>query len=650
MSTGSAPDDERSTCSVCLEPYKGRNPKLLPCFHTFCLPCLKDLEVHHMVSADSKGCEEDGSKKPLTFPCPTCRADIIVPTGGVTQFQSNFYLNLETLTCDVCGEGKEAKYSCSDCGQNMCAKCQRCHDKFTSNHQVQPLAPYLQHSSEMSLNPDLERKREEQLSVLEAALATMKEEENKLQRERQAVADVISRRADALRALVTQAEERSQKALAGVADRMEKHIKESIGTLRQKHSKIFRLLPQEDTKGQANLMLKNALLSDADFQYYHQRCSKDRQTKKVLHQFKDCAIDIHIVEAYIGKVCGDDEPVGETETRLVSNETDAADSLAHDLTVKPQPSEKLKLTDDAAEIRDTLETLETTPDNECKHSDKKYIKSIQDENARLQMDVAALKENISTIQQSMITSKDISSIQKDMAGLQEKLTGDITMLQKSIIGIQEGCSDHSTEIKKIHCDTSKDISSILKDMAGLQEKLTCDFAMLQKNITVIQEGYSDHSTEIKKIQCDIQNLVKDLKTFKEKSCSMVAFHAEVNEDIELTMEWKPLILYDDVYNLGQAYDTETGVFTAPVAGTYFFMARTLRQNGLGCCSIAISVQGCNYTSSYSHDGELQAGVGCTVHLVYRLTRGQKVWLEAFGDSELVDFATCFSGMLVRPEV
>ncbi|XP_025098763.1 uncharacterized protein LOC112566674 isoform X6 [Pomacea canaliculata] len=600
MSTGSAPDDERSTCSVCLEPYKGRNPKLLPCFHTFCLPCLKDLEVHHMASADSKGCEEEGSKKPLTFSCPTCRADVTVPSGGVTQFQSNFYLNLETLTCDVCGEGKEAKYICSDCGQNMCAKCQRYHDKFTSNHQVQLLASHFQHSSEMSLNPDLERKREEQLSVLEAALATMKEEKNTLQRERQAVADVISRRADAVRALVTQAEERTQKALAEVADRIERYFKESIGTLRQKHSKIFRLLPQEDTKGQVNRILKNVLLSDADFQYYQQRCSKDRQTTKVLHQFKDCAIDIHIVEAYIGTVCGDDEPVDETETSLVCNETDVADSLAHDLTVKPQPSEKLKLIDDVAEIRDTLDTLETTADNECKHLDEKYIKSIKDENAKLQMDVATLKENISTIQQSMITSKDISSIQKDMAGLQEKLTGDTTMLQK--------------------------------------------------NITVIQEGCSDHSTEVKKIQCDINNLVKDLKSFKEKSCIMVAFHAELKEDIKVTMELKPLILHDDAYNLGQAYDTKTGVFTAPVAGTYFFMGRTFRNTGSGLCGLFIYVEKSNVSSSLSHDGELKAGVGCTVHVVQRLTQGQKVSLVALGDSTLSGLATCFSGMLVRPEV
>ena len=49
MATGAAEnktksDDFRHTCGLCMEPYsRGRSPKLLPCFHTFCLPCLTAL-------------------------------------------------------------------------------------------------------------------------------------------------------------------------------------------------------------------------------------------------------------------------------------------------------------------------------------------------------------------------------------------------------------------------------------------------------------------------------------------------------------------------------------------------------------------------------------------------------------------------------
>ncbi|XP_025098392.1 protein lava lamp-like [Pomacea canaliculata] len=228
------------------------------------------------------------------------------------------------------------------------------------------------------------------------------------------------------------------------------------------------------------------------------------------------------------------------------------------------------------------------------------VESVKDENSKLQMDVAALKEQLSSIQQSSILSKDISSIQKDMASLQEKQIGDNTMLQK--------------------------------------------------DIATIREISSQHGREMKKFQCDFINLVKDLKSFKEKSCYMVAFHAELKQTMETNWEWKPIILEADNCNLGQAYDTKTGVFTAPVAGTYFFMARTVRNEGSGYCSLAISVERCKTTSSLSHYGKLQAGVGCTVHVVQRLTPGQTVSLMGYGRAKLPGCATCFSGMLVRPDI
>ena len=50
-------DDFRHTCGLCMEPYRCRTPKLLPCFHTFCLPCLAALveNVHTATSKNSGG-------------------------------------------------------------------------------------------------------------------------------------------------------------------------------------------------------------------------------------------------------------------------------------------------------------------------------------------------------------------------------------------------------------------------------------------------------------------------------------------------------------------------------------------------------------------------------------------------------------------
>ena len=116
-------EDSRHTCSLCMEPYRERSPQILPCFHIFCLPCLNTLqdfvtsatperrleeenrptEVEEQKQLDSN--REEGKKQDKTsegddvtndrnddvdkslFLCPTCRAPVSVPEGGVTPLQ-----------------------------------------------------------------------------------------------------------------------------------------------------------------------------------------------------------------------------------------------------------------------------------------------------------------------------------------------------------------------------------------------------------------------------------------------------------------------------------------------------------------------------------------------------------------------------------
>ena len=62
MATGGSPtqqeEDFRHTCSLCMEPYRGRSPKILPCFHTFCLPCLTALQESVTTATTERPLEE----------------------------------------------------------------------------------------------------------------------------------------------------------------------------------------------------------------------------------------------------------------------------------------------------------------------------------------------------------------------------------------------------------------------------------------------------------------------------------------------------------------------------------------------------------------------------------------------------------------
>jgi hypothetical protein len=85
-------------CAVCLDEFK--EPRFLPCFHSYCTRCIEDVARKH-------------SNHP--FPCPACRKKTIMPPGGVQGFQVNFYASayIENKTRLVPPQSKKAAYSCN---------------------------------------------------------------------------------------------------------------------------------------------------------------------------------------------------------------------------------------------------------------------------------------------------------------------------------------------------------------------------------------------------------------------------------------------------------------------------------------------------------------------------------------------------------
>lgn len=132
--------DQAVICSICLEEYV--DPKLLPCFHTFCVECLEQ----HAGRTTTSG----------HFPCPQCRQSVKLPGKGVQGFQTNFYItnirekgktnSSETekkivpksqSVCNICKNGV-AKFECRTCRKNLCNGCKKSHKKPKShrNHHV----------------------------------------------------------------------------------------------------------------------------------------------------------------------------------------------------------------------------------------------------------------------------------------------------------------------------------------------------------------------------------------------------------------------------------------------------------------------------------------------------------------------------------
>ena len=130
-------------CPICLSDCK--NPKSLPCLHSFCLHCLQE-------------CWKD--KRPRDrVPCPVCRKELAIPDNGLDALPHNFFVQnlidatvgsneLGAVLCESCEKGVEesegdvppATVYCVDCSQKLCKRCSRPHKTWKGGpHEVREL-------------------------------------------------------------------------------------------------------------------------------------------------------------------------------------------------------------------------------------------------------------------------------------------------------------------------------------------------------------------------------------------------------------------------------------------------------------------------------------------------------------------------------
>ncbi|RWS12585.1 nhl repeat-containing protein-like protein, partial [Dinothrombium tinctorium] len=127
MSSAWSQLEQLLTCAICLDRFK--NPKMLPCQHTFCgEPCMEGLV--------------DYARRQIK--CPECRAEHRIPYQGIQTFPTNVtlmrFLELhQSITgeepepvpsmmerCGICTE-KSMVEKCFHCDKKVCAECKEAH-------------------------------------------------------------------------------------------------------------------------------------------------------------------------------------------------------------------------------------------------------------------------------------------------------------------------------------------------------------------------------------------------------------------------------------------------------------------------------------------------------------------------------------------
>src|SRR6218665_340566 len=136
---------EMTECCICLKTFT--DPRMLPCIHTFCFHCLKEM----VDKSDKKPGDE--------IQCPVCRKEFTIPNDGVQGIQKNFFMaglievrsslnqtKTTVVPCDVCkantsvcqSNTSTATLRCLDCQENLCEDCYNMHKAFkmSRNHKV----------------------------------------------------------------------------------------------------------------------------------------------------------------------------------------------------------------------------------------------------------------------------------------------------------------------------------------------------------------------------------------------------------------------------------------------------------------------------------------------------------------------------------
>ncbi|XP_025084694.1 uncharacterized protein LOC112558470 [Pomacea canaliculata] len=670
MATCGTYEDTHTECSICLEPYKG--PALLSCHHTVCSLCLTSLlslqgdEFQRATyRVDDKRIEDTVT----TVICPVCRNVSTASSPGFTDFQRNVCekksnSQMSTVACDLCEEGRETIVHCSQCLENICQQCRPLHDRYNKSHSV--TSP----SGQPSFRDEVQDRAEKQASIVTAILARLEQEERQLEKQGVALEDDINARCSVGLLEMVKARDKCLSDLKVIVRGHQLRLLEEKTALAARYENLQRIVSSARDSSVPLQTLQAGLLEDEAVHDLQRRLGSATHTQYVVYTKNEDISPHNIVQDFMGSVVSPQNDNSTKNTCFVDGAVGPDESCSSDGTqICPPLSAEGAITEsmkNANNMDNKVGTLINKVDsliaqmddmkNENKDLQSKLL-SLQNLMFQQNKDYRAVRDKHTKLQQEVTSVKESNSaLYHDMSSLREQISELLNNGKKQ--------DDNFSELHE-DCATSQAKLIVLEQEVGelLQNKgQTMALSQLEKDVKLSKEGLntlqrelsvlkSSHgqisslqssTTLIKNEQASLAGKLEQLTAHIKKAEKVVAFHAVVNKKFTLSSD--QVIIADHVItNNGAAYNKTTGIFTAPVAGIYTFLATACSTEEIA--RVDVIIDDCRVAHTHA-----AAGSRATCHAIVELKSGQKVCMKTY-DSKSITFdagwTTSFSGTLLK---
>ncbi|KAL8576375.1 hypothetical protein ACOMHN_048942 [Nucella lapillus] len=286
---------------------------------------------------------------------------------------------------------------------------------------------------------------------------------------------------------------------------------------------------------------------------------------------------------------------------------------------------------------------------------KREVTSLREKNDQLTSGQASLQREVRALRDKQaIAHQDLAVLTAE----NDKACAGLAKLQTDVLSMQTDASLQQTDILRLKADhgqAAAKLSAVQTDTKALQggeasvkkdvEQVKTDCGQLMSDKATIQTKLSS----LDQLTSTIQGMMSNLESRFATTNTQVGFTAGLTETV--TTSTRQTLVCDGITtNVAGGYNGHTGVFTAPVTGTYCLLFKTSPGDPdvkkVAFLFIVVDGEVKGYVCS---EGRSRS----TGHTVVKLTCGQKVWLRSWGGGQCTFGGrgwTRFSGMLLQTEV